>query len=191
MVPFRYGPILPQRSHFTVELWWATGPTLPRYWANFTPNYGVMMSHWILSVLFELIIVNWNPFQRLFSEVAPVSWHINFISSSYNWGVRVRFVTFGCSLPPFLHQPPLPFQGYPPFLAKFLVHPRWLNFLKILPHLPLIKVGRVPTMLTMFFFIYFYCNLVCELQKLISILKWLSLYKRRKSSLRGICATPH
>ena len=80
-------------------LWWATDPTLPQYWPNFTPNYGVMMSRWIFSVLFELIIVNWNPFQRWFSEVAPVSWHINFISRSYGWGVRARFVIFGCSLP--------------------------------------------------------------------------------------------
>ena len=71
---------------------------LPWYWPNFTPNYGVMMSPWIFSVLFELIIVNWNPFQRWFSEVAPVSWHINFISRSYGWGVRARFVIFGCSL---------------------------------------------------------------------------------------------
>ena len=46
-------------------------------------------------------IVNWNPFQRWFSEVAPVSWHINFISRSYGWGVRARFVIFGCSLPHF------------------------------------------------------------------------------------------
>ena len=99
VVPFLYGPILPQRSHFIVGLWWATGPTLPQYWPNFTPNYGVMMSRWIFSVLFELIIVNWNPFQRWFSEVAPVRWHINFISRSYGWGVRARFVIFGCSLP--------------------------------------------------------------------------------------------
>ena len=99
VVPFLYGPILPQRSHFIVGLWWATGPTLPRYWPNFTPNYGVMMSRWIFSVLFELIIVNWNPFQRWFSEVAPVSWHINLISRSYGWGVRAKFVIFGCSLP--------------------------------------------------------------------------------------------
>ena len=69
------------------------------HWPNFTPNYGVMMSRWIFSVLFELIIVNWNPFQRWFSEVAPVSWHINFISRSYGWGVRARFVICGCSLP--------------------------------------------------------------------------------------------
>ena len=81
---------------------------------------GVMMGHWPnftlvlaklypklwgndellkFSVLFKLIIVNWNPFQRWFSEVAPVSWHINFISRSYGWGVRARFVFFGCSLP--------------------------------------------------------------------------------------------
>ena len=99
VVPFLYGPILPQRSHFIVGLWWATGPTLPQYWPNFTPNYGVMMSRWIFSVLFELIIVNWNPFQRWFSEVALVSWHINFISRCYGWGVRARFVIFGCSLP--------------------------------------------------------------------------------------------
>ena len=99
VVPFLYGPILPQRSHFIVGLWWASGPTLAWYWPNFTPNYGVMMSPWIFSVLFELIIVNWNPFQRWFSEVALVSWHINFISRSYGWGVRARFVIFGCSLP--------------------------------------------------------------------------------------------
>ena len=99
LVHFLYYPILPQRSHFMLGLWWATGPTLPRYWPNFTPNNGVMMSHWIFSVLFELIIVNWNPFQRGFSKVAPVSWHINFISGSYDWGVRARFVIFGCSLP--------------------------------------------------------------------------------------------
>ena len=99
VVPFLYGPILPQRSHFIVGLWWATGPTLPRYWPNFTTNYGVMTSCWFFSVLFELLIANWNPFQRWFSEVAPVSWHINFISGSYGWGVRARFVIFGCSLP--------------------------------------------------------------------------------------------
>ena len=81
---------------------------------------GVMMGHWPnftlvlaklypklwgndellkFSVLFKLIIVNWNPFQRWFSEVAPVSWHINFISRSYGRGVRASFVIFGCSLP--------------------------------------------------------------------------------------------
>ena len=90
VVPFLYGPILPQRSHFIVGLWWATGPTLPQYWPNFTPNYGVMMSRWIFSVLFELIIVNWNPFQRWFSEVALVSWHINFISRSYGLWLRCK-----------------------------------------------------------------------------------------------------
>ena len=73
VVPFLYGPILPKRSHFIVGLWWATGPTWPWYWPNFTPNYGVMMSRWIFSVLFEIIIVNWNRSQRWFSEVAPVS----------------------------------------------------------------------------------------------------------------------
>ena len=99
MVPFLYGPILPQRSHFSVGLWWATGPTIPWYWPNFTLNYGVMMSHWIFSVLLELIIVNWNPFQRWFSEVAPVSWHISFNSRSCGWGLKARFVIFGCSLP--------------------------------------------------------------------------------------------
>ena len=99
VAPFLYGPMLPQRSHFNVGLWWAIGPTLPWYWPNFTPNYGVMMSCWIFSVLFELIIVNWNPFQRWFSEVAPVWWQINFLSTSYGWGVRARFVIFGCSLP--------------------------------------------------------------------------------------------
>ena len=94
VVPFLYGPILPQRSHFIVGLWWATGLTLPQYWPNFTPNYGVMMSCWIFSVF----VVNWNPFQRWFSEVDPVSWH-NFTSRRYDWGVRARFVIFGCSLP--------------------------------------------------------------------------------------------
>ena len=34
--------------------------------------------------------------------------------------------------PTFLHQPP-PFQGYLPFLAKFLVPPKLLNFWKVLP----------------------------------------------------------
>ena len=62
VMPFLYGPILPQRGHFILGLWWATGPTLPRYWPDFTPNYGVMMSCWIFSFLFELIIVNRNPF---------------------------------------------------------------------------------------------------------------------------------
>ena len=70
------------------------------YRLHFTRNYGVMMSCWIFSVLLELIIVNWNPFQRWYSEVAPVRWHINFISRSYGWGVRARFVIFGCSSPP-------------------------------------------------------------------------------------------
>ena len=80
-VSFLYGPILPQRSHFIFGLWWITGPTLSRYRPNRqTMAYGVMMSRWIFSVLFELIIVNWNPSHRWFSEVAPVSWHINFIS---------------------------------------------------------------------------------------------------------------
>ena len=96
---FSVWPNLLQRSHFIVGLWWATGPTLPWYWPNVTPNYGVMMSRWIFSVLFALIIVDWNPFQRWFSEVALVSWHINFISRSYGWVVRARFVIFGCSLP--------------------------------------------------------------------------------------------
>ena len=58
------------------------------HWPNFIPvpakpqtmTYGVMMSCWIFSVLLQLIIVNWNPSHRWFSEVAPVSWHINFIS---------------------------------------------------------------------------------------------------------------
>ena len=37
--------------------------------------------------------------------------------------------------PPFLHQPPPPFQVYPPFLAKnFVPSPKWLNFSKVLPH---------------------------------------------------------
>ena len=97
-MPFLYGPILPHRSHFLVRLWWATGPTLSRYWLNFTPNYGVMMSRWIFWFLSELIVVKWNPFQRWFSEVAPVSWRINFISRTYGWGVKARFVIFGCSL---------------------------------------------------------------------------------------------
>ena len=69
-------------------------PNFTQYWPNFTPNYGVMMSCWIFSVFF----VNWNPFQRWFSEVDPVSWH-NFTSRRYDWGVRARFVIFGCSLP--------------------------------------------------------------------------------------------
>ena len=94
-------------------------------WPNITPekslHCGVMTGHWpncspvltkiypklwgndepliFFSVLLELIIVNWNPFQRWFSEVAPVSWHINFISRSYGWGLKARFVIFGCSLP--------------------------------------------------------------------------------------------
>ena len=50
--------ITPETSLHCVGLGWATGPTLPWYWPNFTPNYGVMMSRWIFSVLFELIIVN-------------------------------------------------------------------------------------------------------------------------------------
>ena len=49
--------------------------------------------------MFELIIVNWNPFQTWFSEVAPFSWHTNFISRSYGRGIRARFVIFGSSLP--------------------------------------------------------------------------------------------
>ena len=73
VVPFLYGPILPHRSHFVVGLWWATGPTLPWYWLNFTPNYGVMVSHWIFWFLLELTTVNWNPFKRWFSEVAPLA----------------------------------------------------------------------------------------------------------------------
>ena len=79
----------------------STGPTLPRYWPNFTPNYGVMMSRWIF-LFFLLIIVNRNPFYLemvLWKYLALVSWHINFISRSYGWGVRARFVIFGCSLP--------------------------------------------------------------------------------------------
>ena len=41
-----------------------------------------------------------------------------------------------------------PFQGYPPFLAKFLVPLRWLNFLKVLPCPPLKKGGGVvPTII--------------------------------------------
>ena len=40
---------------------------------------------------FVWTVMNCNPFQRWFSEVAPVSWHINFISRSYGWGVRARF----------------------------------------------------------------------------------------------------
>ena len=100
VVPFLYGPILPHRSHFVVGLWWATGPTLPWYWLNFTPNYGVMVSHWIFWFLLELTTVNWNPFQRWFSEVAPVDWCIDFISRNYGWHVKGRFVIFGCSLAP-------------------------------------------------------------------------------------------
>ena len=46
-------------------------------------------------------------------------------------------------------QPPSPhfyinplFSGYPPFLAKVLVHHKWLNFRKILPSTPLIRERR-------------------------------------------------
>ena len=46
VVPFLRGPILTQRSHFIVRLWWSTGPTLPQCWPNFTPNYEAMLSHW-------------------------------------------------------------------------------------------------------------------------------------------------
>ena len=69
------------------------------HWHNFTSNYELIWATEFLSVLFEIIIVNWNSFQRWFSEVAPLSWHINFISRSYGWGVGARFVVFGCSLP--------------------------------------------------------------------------------------------
>ena len=94
LVLFLYGPILAHRSHFIVGIWCITGPTLPLYQPNFTPNYGVIMSRRFFSVLFELIIVNLNSFQRRFSEVARVSWHSNFISRSYGWGIRSRFVIF-------------------------------------------------------------------------------------------------
>ena len=101
VAPFPYGPILPQRSHFIVGLWWATGPTLPWYYLNFTPDYGVKMICWFFSVLLKLIVIimNWNPFQRWLSEVASVSWHTNFISWSYGRGIRARFVIYGCLLP--------------------------------------------------------------------------------------------
>ena len=39
------------------------------------------------------------------------------------------------------------FQGYPPFLAKFLVPPRWLIFWKVLPPLNKWGEGGVPTMI--------------------------------------------
>ena len=42
--------------------------------------------------------------------------------------------------PHFYINPPPTFQGYSPFLAKFLVPPKWLNFWKVLP-LPLIGKG--------------------------------------------------
>ena len=45
--------------------------------------------------------------------------------------------------PPFLHQPH--FQGFPPFLAKFLVLPQVTHFLEG-PAPPLIRGGGVPTM---------------------------------------------
>ena len=92
-------------------------------WPGITPekslHCGVMMSHWpnfktivaklypklwsndeplIFSVWLELIIVNWMSFQRWFSEVAPVTWYINFISRSYGWGLRARFTIFCCFL---------------------------------------------------------------------------------------------
>ena len=98
VVPFIYGSLW--------SSWWATGPTLPWYQQNFTPNYGVMMSHWIFWFLLEIIIENWKPsqywklkIQRWFSEAVTASWHSNFISRSYGWSVKARFVIFGCSLP--------------------------------------------------------------------------------------------
>ena len=66
-------------------LWWAIGPTLPWYRLNFTQTYRVMMSHWFFWFLFELNTLNWNPFQRWFSEVV--------------WHVKTRCVVFDCSLP--------------------------------------------------------------------------------------------
>ena len=141
VVPFLYGPILPQRSHFIVGLWWATGPTLPQYRPNFIPNYEVMMSRWIFSVLFELITVNWNHFHRWFSEVAPVSWHINFISSSYHWGVRARFVIFVCSLPPISTSTPSPFSGLSPLSSKIFGTPQVTQFFGGPTPLPFNKGG--------------------------------------------------
>ena len=46
--------------------------------------------------------------------------------------------------PPFLHQPH--FQGFPPFLAKFLVLPQVTHFLEGPAPPPLIRGGGVPTM---------------------------------------------
>ena len=43
--------------------------------------------------------------------------------------------------PPFLHQPPPPFQCYPPFLAKFLVTPQVTQFFEGPTPPPLIR-GR-------------------------------------------------
>ena len=40
------------------------------------------------------------PFQGRFTEVAPVAGRINFISSSYGWRIKAKFVIFGRSLPP-------------------------------------------------------------------------------------------
>ena len=67
--------------------------------ATFTPNYGVMVSHWIFSFLLQLITLNENNFWRWLSEVVPVGWHIDFVFSSYGWYVKAKFVIFGCFLP--------------------------------------------------------------------------------------------
>ena len=99
VIPFLYGPIIPHRNLFVVGLWWASGATLPWCQLTFTPNYGVMVSHWIFSFLLQLITLNENNFWRWLSEVVPVGWHIDFVFSSYGWYVKAKFVIFGCFLP--------------------------------------------------------------------------------------------
>ena len=91
---------LPQYYPNEVTLLFNDEP-LAQLYPSTGPNNGVMISCWIFWFLLELITMNWNPFQRWFSEVVSVGLHFNFLSWSYGWCVcmRARLMIFSHSLP--------------------------------------------------------------------------------------------
>ena len=99
MVPFLYGPILPHRSHFFVVLWWVSRPNILLYQLKLTQNHEVMISmRYLLSFL---IFVGTNycelkSLSQMFLLSSTCDWHNNFISKSYGWHTKARFVIFGC-----------------------------------------------------------------------------------------------
>ena len=74
-------------------------------WTNFTPVlYKLYPKLWGNDEPLNFFIFVWTNYcelkhflEMVLWKVAPVCWHITFISRS--WGVRARFVIFGCSLP--------------------------------------------------------------------------------------------